>query len=338
LTHYWALWLVGATLIVLVWRAWRSADATERRPTLLTAGAVAAGGLFFVPWMPVFLDQMSSTGTPWAAPVRPTTMLAVTLGDLGGGGGAELRDAEVMGAMVVVLVLLGLFGRAVDHRRIELDLGTNPQVRAEAAVVAVTVGLGLAASWVGSTAYASRYVAVVVPLLVLIAAAGATRFTGRLVQAVVVGAVSLLGLALAGYLTTAERTQAGEIAAVVVSEGRTGDLVVVCPDQLGPSVDRLIPDGIEVVAYPELGPAQRVDWRDYEERHAVDPRVVADSVVARAGDETIWLVSSPSYRVVDDQCDVLRDQLAQVRTATTLVVESGETFFEHASLTRFAAP
>jgi hypothetical protein len=66
--------------------------------------------------------------------------------------------------------------------------------------------------------------------------------------------------------------------------------------------------------------------------------VVADSVVARAGDETIWLVSSPSYRVVDDQCDVLRDHLAQVRTATTLVVESGETFFEHASLTRFAAP
>jgi hypothetical protein len=339
LSHYWALWLLAATVIVLAGRAYRASrdgSTDERRAAVLTGGAVAASGLFFLPWLPVFFDQMSSTGTPWASPVRPTTMLAVTMGDLGGGGGPQLRDAEVLGAAVLVLVLLGVFGRALDARRIELDLTTNPQTRAETAVIVLTAGIGIAASWVGSTAYASRYAAVVVPLIVLVAAAGATRFTGRVVRAVAVGGFAVFALGLAAYVSTVNRTQTGEIAAAIEADGQAGDLVVVCPDQLGPATERLLPDDIEVVAYPELGPAERVDWRDYEARHAVDPVAVADEVLARAGDRTIWLVSSPTYRVVDEQCDVLRDRLAQSRPAEVPISEDGIEFFEHASLTRFA--
>jgi hypothetical protein len=153
---------------------------------------------------------------------------------------------------------------------------------------------------------------------------------------VVVGGVGVFALGLAAYLATVNRTQAGEIAEVIATEGRAGDLVVVCPDQLGPATDRLVPAGVEVVAYPELGPAERVDWRDYEARHEVDPVAVADEVLARAGDATVWLVSSPTYRVVDDQCDVLRDRLAQSRPAEMPIGEDGIEFFEHASLTRFA--
>lgn len=335
LSHYWALWLLGATVLLLAWRGYRSSG-DERRGAVRSAVAVAAGGLLFVPWLPVFFDQMRSTGTPWATPVRPTTMLAITLGDLGGGGGPALRDAEVLGAVLLVLVLLGVFGRAVDSRHIDLDLATNPQVRSEAVVVVLTAAIGVAASWIGSTGYASRYAAVLVPLALLVAAAGATRFTGRLPRALVVGGVAVFALGLAAYLSTANRTQAGEIAAAIEERASGGDLVVVCPDQLGPAVERLLPPSLDVVAYPELGPADRVDWRDYEQRHQVDPRAVADDVLARAGDGGVWVVSSPTYRVVDDQCDVLRDRLGEQRPSELVVSEDGTRFFEHASLTGYA--
>jgi hypothetical protein len=339
LTHYWAMWLVGSTVLVLVVRAVRTDRAGERRASLLVAGATAAGGIFFVPWLPVFFDQMSSTGTPWASPVRPTTLVAVTLGDLGGGGGSSFRDAEVLGASVLVLVLLGVFARTIDARRIEIDLRTVPQVRIEAAIVALTIAIGTIVSYVGSTAYASRYAAVVVPLIVVIAAAGATRFVGRLASALVVGSVCLLALGSAVYLTTVNRTQAGEIVAAIEAGGEPGDLVVMCPDQLGPSVNRLLPSGFEQVTYPELAPPERVDWRDYAERHAsADPVAVADEVLALAGDRRIWLVSSPGYKSVDQDCDVLRDSLANQRPAVTVVSERGTEFFEHASLTEYPAP
>jgi hypothetical protein len=339
LTHYWAMWLVGSTVLVLVVQAVRTDRAVERRSRLLVAGAAAAGGIFFLPWLPVFFDQMSSTGTPWASPVRPTTLVAVTLGDLGGGGGSSFRDAEVLGAAVLVLVLLGVFARTIDTRRIEIDLHTVPQVRIEAAIVALTLVIGTLVSYVGSTAYASRYAAVIVPLVVVIAAAGATRFVGRLAAALVVGSVCLLALGSSAYLTTVNRTQVGEIVAAIEAGGAPGDLVVMCPDQLGPSVNRLLPPGFEQVTYPDLASPERVDWRDYAERHAsTDPAAVADEVIALAGDRTIWLVSSPGYRSVEQDCDVLRDSLANLRPAATVVSERGTDYFEHASLTEYPAP
>lgn len=336
LSHYWALWLLAATVLVLAGlalRAGRAGDLTGRSAAVRTAIAAVVGVVvLFGPWVPVFLDQMASTGTPWGTAVRPTTMLAVTAGDLGGGA---LRDAEVLGMAMLVLVLLGVFGRAVDPRRIELDLATNPQVRTEAIVIVLTVAIGAAASWVGSTTYASRYAAVVVPLVVLVAAAGATRFTGRLARAVVVGGVAVFALALSAYLATTDRTQAGEIAAALEERAAPGDVVLVCPDQLGPALERLLPADLELVSYPELGPAERVDWRDYEARHEVDPGAVADELLARAAGRSLWVVSSPAYRVVDDQCDVLRARLGEARPAEVVVDEDGTRFYEHASLTGY---
>ena len=41
--------------------------------------AMAAGGVFLVPWLPSMLYQAAHTGTPWASVVRPTTMVTETL-------------------------------------------------------------------------------------------------------------------------------------------------------------------------------------------------------------------------------------------------------------------
>ena len=60
------------------------------------------------------------------------------------------------------------------------------------------------------------------------------------------------------------RTQAVQVAADLNAQAQPGDVVVYCPDQLGPAVDRLLTvPGVLQLTYPRMiGPA-RVDWVDY---------------------------------------------------------------------------
>ncbi len=71
LTHYWSFWLLGSVGIVLLLSLVAERRAMVER-SWRAALAVAAGGIFFLPWVPSFLEQASSTGTPWADPSRPT--------------------------------------------------------------------------------------------------------------------------------------------------------------------------------------------------------------------------------------------------------------------------
>src|SRR5437764_8686927 len=62
LTHYWAIYLVAMVSLMLIVRAWRLRDWKALAPL----GAMAAGGLLFLPWLPGFAYQLKHTGTPWA--------------------------------------------------------------------------------------------------------------------------------------------------------------------------------------------------------------------------------------------------------------------------------
>ena len=104
-THYWSIWLLGAVELLLAWYWWRRPAERHRfAPAFL---AIAAGGLLFVPWLPSFLYQAAHTGTPWAGRLRPTNLLGATIQDFGGGA---FKDAILVGAILVALSLLGLFG------------------------------------------------------------------------------------------------------------------------------------------------------------------------------------------------------------------------------------
>jgi hypothetical protein len=37
---------------------------------------MVAGGLLFLPWLPTFLQQLATTGTPWSEPGRLTAVPA----------------------------------------------------------------------------------------------------------------------------------------------------------------------------------------------------------------------------------------------------------------------
>jgi hypothetical protein len=117
-----------------------------------------------------------------------------------------------------------------------------------------------------------------------------------------------------------------------------GDLVVFCPDQLGPSVSRLAPSGLRLVVYPDLAPADRVDWTDYAERNEQAlPDAVAGEVLARSGGAAIWVVTGSGYRVPSDEtCRQFVHAIGAERGDPTLVVGRSGHYYEGERLQVFS--
>jgi mannosyltransferase len=326
LTHYWAFYLLAALGLVLVLRAWRRPD--DRAATVRTIVAVAAGGLLFLPWLGGFLYQTAHTGTPWGDPFRPTAIVQASLTDMGGG---TVTEAGLYGTVVVVLVLLALFARRAEGNEVVLDMRTTPIVRDELLVVVVTIGLGAVAGIVTSATFQSRYAAVVVPFVLLAAAVGLVRLPAGRVR--LVAGAAYVGLATIGlvWVNHFERSQSEEVAAAVAERAAPGDVVVYCPDQLGPAYSRTMPDGLVEMPYPAIDTSpDRVDWVDYATRNqAADPRELAAEIRQRADGHAIFLVWMPDYKTFGDQCT---DLVSELGVDETLVVQDGARFFEPASL------
>ncbi|MCB1249819.1 MAG: glycosyltransferase family 39 protein [Acidimicrobiales bacterium] len=345
LSHYWAMYLLAAVGLLLVWHAWRRRGTPLARRCVITLAWMVGGVVVvFGWWVPSMLYQAANTGTPWAAPTRPTVTASIALVDLAAGTGG-LAESPLLAVVTAVLFALGLFGVAVGRTRVELDLRTNPQVRPEAIVVGLTMALGIVAGYAASSAFASRYASVLFPLYLLVAAAGVTRFVSRPVRAVVLGAVLALGL-VGGLFhgLVQQRTQAELLAQGVADNASPGDVVVYCPDQLGPATSRaLVAVGapeLDQVTYPALTPPQRVDWVGYGERHAAaDPAAVAAQVDARAGaDHGVFVVWAGTYRTLEGQCEALVGALNERRGNMQFVVgDQGEKYYEHGNLTWFPA-
>ena len=160
---------------------------------------------------------------------------------------------------------------ATDDRRVELDLHTQPGARWEA-----FVGGADARRRPDAQLPRGRRVPVALqrdrlPVLRRCSSRAASRrFADPRVRAGVL--VVVLGLGFVGrrpQRRARNRTQAGEVAAVLRAEAQPGDVVVYCPDQLGPRCTgsrrrarrgRRIPS---VRARPAF-----VDWVDYKKRLA----------------------------------------------------------------------
>jgi uncharacterized membrane protein len=338
LSHYWAMWLLAATLALLVVRAVRSRE--RRGATVRVIAAVCAGGIFLVPWLPSMLYQAAHTGTPWAAVVRPTAMLTDSMQDLGGG---DFAEGLMLGWGLLMLFVLALFATRLNDRELLVDVRTVPQVRTEAAVVGLTLAIASIAGYLSGTTFVTRYIAVMVPLFLLVAAVGLTRLDMPVVRPIVVLALVALGLVGGIHNVVTNRTQAGQIATAIKADLRPGDLVVMCPDQLGPSMHRLLPSSTAQVVYPTFGSPDRVDWRDYAARNAkADPSAFAAQVADKASSlssHTVWLVASGSYKTLEGQCEALTTDLgSRLGAGSPVVDEHGDAYFEHAALIRFPGP
>jgi len=331
LTHLWGFHVVAVVGLLAL-----ATLPVRRSPALRLLAGLAVGGLLFTPWVLSLFVQLAHTGTPWAAPpafaVLPLALEAWQ-------GGSQVR-AHVLGTALLLLAVLGLLAAAAarrpGERTVLLSLRPRPS---RAVLLALSLGTLLVAGAVSGltgTAVADRYTSVAVFGFLALAAWGVAALPGTGVRATGLVVVAGLGLVTALPELTDPRTQAGEVAQAL-DDASPGDVVVFCPDQLGPSVSRLIPPeaGLDLVVYPDLRPAERVDWTDYEARMTSTPSAaVAADVLERAGDgSAVWVVTGPGYRVPSTQrCGFLVDVLEAVRGPAELVVAPDRRVFEDSRL------
>jgi mannosyltransferase len=347
-THYWGLYLVAAAALWLIWR-------------MRTAGrgwgafkAMFYGGLFWLPWAPVFLYQTLHTGTPWTVPASPGDLLSV-FSDWSGGGpwGGLLMFATFL------LFIFGTFGRTaapgtqvilVDAEGRETRRAAGPAVVVELRPrpgMAPLVGVGVATlvlavvlGRLANAAFVARYTAVALPLFLLVMATGIAVLPGRRFRAGCLGVLVLAGLITGRSENAQARTQAVQVAAVINAQAQPGDVVVYCPDQLGPAVSRLIDvPGLTQLTFPRAIGPDRVDWVDYLRVIAsTNVYQFAQQVTARVpAGRTLWLVWRDGYPGFGGDCGYLQSWLGLLRPATgvNLVGANGRVYYEFENLTRF---
>jgi uncharacterized membrane protein len=332
LTHYWALYLLAVVGATMVWFAWRGSGRV--RPGARRAlAAMALGSLVFVPWLPAFFYQAAHTGTPWGQGGKLRSVFDTVFYFAGGYWDPTLP----LGLLLWGLIALGLFGRAVDGRRLEIDLHTRPPGRYLALTGFGTLVLALVATRVTASAFSVRYAAVLFPLLILLAALGTGVFASRKVFHTVMALAVVLGFWSIAPNVFGDRTSAARVASALRASASPGDVVVYCPDQLGPSVSRLLPQssGLDQLTFPRATPPDLVDWVDYgtvnrASQHAPFARMVLE----RAGSRTIWVVWAPGYQTFKTKCERLLDDLTEARPDNARVVKLPRNF-EKPGLVRY---
>jgi mannosyltransferase len=336
-TQYWAFYLVAVVGAWFVWEAWRGRDADERHAARAGIVALAAGAITFVPWIPTFLYQSAHTGTPWGDPVFLTASFAFAVRDFAGG---EHSEAYTLLVVLITLTVVAVFGKAIDRYRIELDVRTRPGVRSEAVVWVATLLLGGLAAFITSSTFAGRYASILYPLFVLVVAYGITVFADARVRAILLAVVVVVGLVSGSRNVFNDRTQSHEVADAIRAGARPGDVVVYCPDQLGPSVSRLLSGtrGLDQFTFPRGDGPELVDWVDYKERREnVDPDAFARRVADRAGPgDTIWYVVAVQYRGGNEgQCEAVQRALVPLRPNARMLVEADDKFSEFFGLIEY---
>jgi len=328
LTHYWAFYLLATVAVMLLVRARRAHDRTP----VLAVVAMAAGGLLFVPWLPAFAYQMGHTGTPWAD--LPTFNAVLDTVRSWAGGGTDA--GQLLNLVFIALAVLAVFGLAIDGRRIDLDLRTRPGARRLVIAVFGTLIVGLVAAVALRSAYVVRYTSVVFPLFILVVAFGTLVFADGRIRVAVLALAVVLGFTAAVPNTGSHRTEACLVAQTLNRSAAPGDVVAYCPDQLGPSVSRLVTVPVTQVTFP-LGTGPRfVDWVDYAKRnHAATTAPFAQLLDQRAGAHRVWLVWSPNYKTFGTKCSLLAARLQQLRPKMKRVVKVRPAYEEHMGLIRY---
>jgi hypothetical protein len=356
-THYWALYLLVAVGGWLVWHWWRTG---QGGPQLR---AILLGVLVWIPWSPVFVFQLLHTGTPWTSAASPADLLGI-FGDFAGGGGT----GAVLMFATFALFLFGVFGHSVavggpdgrvgpaetvgsggaagaaepraGGRALMLELRPRPRVGPIAGVTVGALTVAVVLSELAHTAFVARYAAVVLPLFLLVVAAGVAVLPGRRFQAGALAVLVLTGLFAGRDANSQPRTQAAHVTAVLNVQAQPGDLVIYCPDQLGPAVDRLLRvRGVTEITFPRAIGPQRVDWVDYKAVIAgSDVGAFAQAALERWGTgHTVWLVWKDGYPGLGGDCGYLKSWLDMLRGPGTTTVGANGNFYENENLVRYSS-
>ena len=330
-TQYWALYLLLVVAVVLVGLAWHGEDRDAARWMLL---AMIVAGLTFLPWLPTFLFQRAHTGTPWGTPQLPGVPFGYTLRDFAGG---DEQEGWLLLVPLIGLSLLGLFGRATDERRIELDLHTQPGARWEAIVGGATLVTALDVELSRGRRISVAFQRGRVPILCgtrrprhhnPVGSPGAgRRGRGRRRARICRRGPQCV------HRPDPSRTGRGGVAGprgpgrsrrVLPRSARTGGAPVDPARSRSGDLSR-----VRFGRLRRLGRLQRPTSR-------TDPAAFAHEALARAAGHTVWFVTSPGYITHPVVCQTLSTLFAASRER---VVRLGpdERLFEHPGLQEFPA-
>lgn len=228
--------------------------------------------------------------------------------------------------------------RSQPGRGVNLVLQPNGRATPLFAVLVGTILVAIAGSYAADAAFVARYTAIVLPLFLLLIALG----VGVLDRPKLVNG-TLAVMCVAGLLTglgnnSQPRTQAVQVAAVLNAEAVPGDMVLMCPDQLGPAVNRLVtvPDLTELT-FPRAIAPQRVDWINYKQTIAdTNVEAFAQTMVARLRPgHTLWLVWKDNYAGFGADCGDLASWLGLLKGQGANLITANSKYYESENLTRY---
>jgi mannosyltransferase len=248
-THNWALFF-GAGCGA-VWLGLLAAAPRGARRELLLSGLVGFGGALalYLPWVPTLVFQVQHTGAPWSVAPDFNDLVGVPGRLLGGGAQLALLLAAGAGFMALI-----------DRRRRRREAKGRAMVTLLGVFLATVLAAWLASQV--SPAWASRYLAVALPPL-LLAAAGGLAHAGRL---------GLVGAALVAVIWAADgassdKSNVREVAAAIAPSVRPGDLVVSTQPEQVPVLSYYLPEGLRYATlWGPVGDVGVTDWRDGVQR------------------------------------------------------------------------
>jgi mannosyltransferase len=348
-TQYWAIYLVGVVglwlLITALWSRHQDVAGRAWRRPFKALLAMAAGCILFTPWLPIFIYQSRYTGTPWAAPPNFAAVINAVTGFTANQGSLSIAGTDqgrLLALIYFAMFALALFGVGRTVRIIELDVHTRPRARGVSIAVAGTLFAAIAGGILTSSAFSPRYAAVVFLPLLLLVALGTVTFLNQRVRLTVVAIAVVAGMIGSVQNVNTQRTQAVRVAAVIDAHARPGDIIALCPDQLGPAVYRAVahPATYTMVTFPRGTGPQFVDWVNYAKVvERTSPKKFARKLVAEAGSRhRIWLAWQPGYQTFGVECEVLASTLLSQPHlgGHNWVLPNGGKYYEPMTLTEYA--
>jgi mannosyltransferase len=331
LTHYWTFYLLLTVGLWLIVRSVHGEHATRAHARWGLVGLIS-GAIVFSPWLKMFGYQSKHTGTPWGEPAT----LAAVIHAFGEWAGGPSVPGRLNLLLVGALIAFAVFGIAAGPRQILLDFrGHNPG-RMLLGCAAGTLVVAVLAGQVFNTAYADRYTATAFVPFVLCVAVGTLTLSSPKAFRTVVAVVAALGLVASLQYIFNPRTQAYQVAASLNAKAGAGDVVLVCPDQLGPALARVVKPDVKLRLVPSYTSAERVDWVDYAARqNAADGAAIADKAIAEAGSHNVWLVTADGYKTYETLCDSVKARLASLRPHVAQAVAEKPKVYEHEDLDWF---
>ena len=305
-THYYAVFILGVIGAAELWRLWRRRDGGSAR---VVAG-IAIGGLAFLPWLPVFLYQSRHTGAPWSSPPDANAILGTVDAWMGG----ARPEAQAAALIALGCVALALIGRRRGRGEVVLQTRFAPLPAKLLGVVLATLVLAIIVDGVGQQAYAPRYLSMGAGLFLVVVGCGIAVLPSRRARRTMLAALVVAELAVVGQNAWQPRTQADQVADVINAQARAGDVVVYCPDQLGPQTSRLVHTRARQLVFPNFAGPQVVDWVAYRERiKTADANAFSAAIDRMVPRHRVFLVWTLQVKPLAQDCAQLIDNFVASR-------------------------